>query len=144
MRILRLEKYDPAARPVPVQAQAWQILWLAVVNYPAGNKEQTAVGNGVYNELREASEVVKERGQDGKEVEVGRRLKPSGAEIYFEDPEWRLLGQAIDKFRENVNLGGSEALIWIDRALEKAPEISKKDYVAKVKKLKLEPAGAEG
>jgi len=135
MRVMKLDKYDPEANPVAVQARAWQIMWLAVNNYPAGNKEQTLVGNAVFSELREISEIVKEKG-----AEVGRRLKSSGTESYFEDPEWRLLGQAVDKFRENIALSGSDALLWVDKLLEKAPEVSKRDYIAKVKKLKLEPS----
>lgn len=139
MRIVTFDKYDPEVTPVAVQAKAWQIMWLAINNFPAGNREQTVLGNKVFNEIRDAAEIIY---TPDKKSEVGRRLNPSGVEIYFQDDEFRVLGQAVDKFRENVMLSGSDALLWIDRLLEKAPEISKKDYVAKIKKIKLEPAEA--
>jgi len=143
MRIVKLDKYNPNAQPISVQAKVWQILWLALNDYPAGNREQTLVGNRVFNEIREASEIAYETDAKDNKREIGRRLKPSGVELYFDDAEFRLLGQAVDKFRVNVTLPGSDALLWIDQLLEKAPEVSKKDYIAKVKKLKLEPADAE-
>lgn len=120
MRLICFEPYAADAVPLPVQAQAWQILWLSVNNYPAGNKEQTATGHQLFLALRNSS------------VLVGtiRMLAPDGADVYLEDAEFRILDQAVAKFRENVNLSGAEALIWIDRVLEKAPQISKESYKA--------------
>lgn len=128
MRIINFEQYDPKETVIGASARAWIICWMAVNNYPAGNKEQTLVGNKVYNALREVSEAVGE----------GRRLLPFGAEVYLDDAEFRLLGNAVEKFRENINIGNSDALLYVDRLLEKAPEISKVDYVAKIKGLKVE------
>lgn len=139
MRVVTFDKYDPEATPVAVQAKAWQIMWMAINNYPAGNREQTVLGNKVFNEIRDAAEIVY---TPDKKTEVGRRLNPAGTEIYFQDDEFRILAQAIEKFRENVVLSGSDALLWVDRVLDKAPEMSKKDYVAKVKRIKLEPVEA--
>lgn len=120
MRLLRFEKYDKTAIPLPIPAQAWQILWLAVNNHPAGNKEQTTLGYHVFLALRDASALAGDT----------RYLSEDGADIYLEDAEFRLLGQAIEKFRENIRLAGAEALIWIDKQLEKAPEIAKDAYKA--------------
>lgn len=143
MRVISFSKYDPTDVPLPVHVRGWQLLWMAVNNYPAGSKEQTLVGNRTFQELRDASESVKEKGPNGQMNEIGRRLKPEGYEAYFQDDEWRVLTAAVDKFRENILIGGSEALLWIDNLLEKAPVVSRKDYIAKVKKIKLEPAEVE-
>lgn len=120
MRLLRFETYAVDAVPLPIQAQAWQILWLSVNNYPAGNKEQTAIGHQLFLALRDSSIV----------VGSVRTLNPDGADVYLEDAEFRILDQAVAKFRENVNLSGAEALIWIDRVLDKAPQIAKEAYKA--------------
>lgn len=143
MRIIRFDQHDE--KGTSIQAQAWQVLWLSVVNYPSGNKEQTFVGNSVFRGLRGISIPVMARDEKGREIDTGqRRLDPKGGELYYDDAEFRLLGQAVDKFRENINIGASDALIWIDNVLEKAPTVSRKDYLAKTKKLKLEPAGVDG
>lgn len=120
MRLICFEPYTDAVVPLPVQAQAWQILWLSVNNYPAGNKEQTAIGHQLFVTLRDSSIL----------IGTVRTLKPEGADVYLEDAEFRILDQAVAKFRENVNLSGAEALIWIDRMLEKAPQIAKEAYKA--------------
>lgn len=120
MRLIRFEPYTTDTVPLPVHAQAWQILWLAVNNYPAGNKEQTAIGHQLFLALRDSSTL----------LGTIRTLNAEGADVYLEDAEFRILDQAVAKFRENVNLSGAEALIWIDRMLDKAPQISKEAYKA--------------
>lgn len=115
MRLIRFERFDEKAVPLPVQAQAWQLLWLAVNRHPAGNKEQTEIGYRTFLALRDVS------------ITKGdiRSLNPDGADVYFEDAEFRLLGQAVEGFRSNITISGAEALMWIDKQLEKAPEIAK-------------------
>lgn len=123
MRILKFPSYDPAAPEPAVQARAWFIIYTAVGIYPAGNKEQSHVGDKVWQGLRNASEPV-------SDVPEGRRLKAEGASIFVEDAEYRLLGQAVEKLRDQIRIANVDALLYVDNLLEKAPEISKTQFVA--------------
>lgn len=123
MRILKFPSYDPAAPEPAVQARAWFILYTAVGIYPAGNKEQSHVGDKVWRSLRNASEPV-------PDVPEGRRLKAEGADIFVEDAEYRLLGQAVEKLRDQIRIANVDALLYVDTLLDKAPEISKTQFVA--------------
>lgn len=121
MRILDFPKYDVTARPVPAHARGWALLWLSVNGYPAGNRDQTLVGNSALLLLKSISEVLDAEGDS-------RRLQAEGGMLYFEDAEFRVLRQALDKFRENVSLANADALIFLDESLEKAKEISKEAF----------------
>lgn len=132
MRIIQFDPYDLNAARGP-QVRAWTIMWLAVNSYPAGNKEQTIVGNKLWETLKEASELVSADAEG-----ESRRLSPAGATIYLQDDEFRLLGKAIEAARERVVIASSDALLFIDHLLEKAPEISKTAYAEQVKNMKVE------
>lgn len=119
MRVLHFDRYDGSKRDAPIQARAWIIIWAAVGAFPAGNKEQTITGNKLWEALKGASEEV---GEDA------RRLNPSGSDVYLEDAEFRILGQAIEKIRDQIRIANADALLWVDNLLDKAPELSKEAF----------------
>lgn len=136
MRILKFPSYDPAAPEPAVQARAWFILFTAVGIYPAGNKEQSHVGDKVWKALREASESI-------PNTDDGRRLKSSGTELFLEDAEMRLVAAAVEKLREQIRIANVDALLYVDNLLEKAPEMSKEAYRAGRRKPQLVTATEE-
>lgn len=133
MRAIRFPKYEKGK--TSTEAQAWVIMWLAVTNHPAGNREQTLCGRKLLDEL----------GSIGADLpgDAGKALDPKGGELVLEDAEFRLLGQAIDGFRANLRLGSADALLWLDNVLEKAPVISKEAY-KRQKRAKGGPSLADG
>lgn len=123
MRILKFPSYDPAAPEPAVQARAWFVIYTAVGIYPAGNREQSVTGDKVWKGLHGASEPVPNQPD-------GRRLRASGADLFMEDAEFRLITNAVEKFRDQIRIVNVDALLYVDNLLDKAPEISKDTYKA--------------
>lgn len=97
-----------------IVGRAWALLMTACANAPSGpNAARTALVVKVYNKVKSLLQMTNDE----------RYLRTDGGEIAFENEEMKVLGENLDKFRENVPAAQADAIVWLDEAIAAAPEV---------------------